>query len=141
MAIGLPKVLAVAEQALDYRAIRQNMIASNIANVDTPFYRPRDIDFESHMQAAKRAQGEDVALPLAQSSEAHLTAQNSRSLDKAVLFFRDGHMARNDANSVDIDVESTELAKNSMMFKAVTAAMKKELGIYVSVIESSKRLS
>ncbi|MGZ8548992.1 MAG: flagellar basal body rod protein FlgB, partial [Sulfuricurvum sp.] len=34
------------KSAMDYRAARQDMIASNIANVDTPNYRPRDIRFE-----------------------------------------------------------------------------------------------
>lgn len=140
MGIGIPAVLNVAKEALDYRAIRQNMIASNIANADTPFYRPRDIDFESHLQAAQRKQ-EVTPLAMATSRKAHLQAQSHGALERAVLFYRDGHMARNDGNSVDIDVESTELSKNSMMFNAITAAMKKELGIYVSVIESSSRLS
>ena len=35
------------EMALNARALRQDLISSNIANVDTPFYRSKDIDFET----------------------------------------------------------------------------------------------
>lgn len=36
----------LAQEALDYRALRRDMIASNIANISTPMYRPKDINFE-----------------------------------------------------------------------------------------------
>ena len=50
-------------------------------------------------------------------------------------------MARNDGNSVDIDVESTELSKNSIMFKALISAIKKDGQIYKSVIDASSKVS
>ncbi|WP_257570421.1 flagellar basal body rod protein FlgB, partial [Helicobacter pylori] len=49
------KAFGLVYKALDYRALRQDMIASNIANVDTPFYRPKDLDFESVL-AKKKAE-------------------------------------------------------------------------------------
>jgi len=48
-------------------------------------------------------------------------------------------MARNDGNSVDLDVESTEMAKNQVMFKGITAAIKKEALIFKSVLEASAK--
>ena len=46
MAITISRTHGLIKDALDYRAARQDMISSNIANADTPFYRPRDISFE-----------------------------------------------------------------------------------------------
>ena len=42
-------VYPLVYKALDYRSLRQDLISSNIANVDTPFYRPKDISFEQYL--------------------------------------------------------------------------------------------
>jgi len=47
---------------------------------------------------------------------------------------------RNDGNTVDIDVETTEMAKNSTMFNAVIAAYKKDTMIMKSVIDASSKM-
>lgn len=129
--------------ALDYRAARQDMIASNIANADTPFYRPKDIRFEE-MLSKKSAQifgSKEKTLPMARTNGAHLESSAAAEESKATTFFRDGHMARNDGNSVDLDVESSEMAKNSMMYNALVAAMKKDGAIFKSVIDASSKTS
>jgi flagellar basal-body rod protein FlgB len=50
-------------------------------------------------------------------------------------------MSKNDGNSVDIDVETTEMSKNSTMYNAIIAAMKKEKMMYSTVIDASSKLS
>ncbi len=134
----------LVSEALDYRAMRQDMIASNIANADTPFYRPRDVSFEAMLKTkqAEIFKQDDNTLQLAQTDGAHipLTSENSHAA-QATTFFRDGHMARNDGNSVDLDVETTEMSKNSIMFNALINANKKEGRIFKSVIEASSKIS
>jgi flagellar basal-body rod protein FlgB len=128
-------------EALDYRAMRQDMISSNISNADTPFYRPRDVRFED-MLANKSQEIFKKELPqleMAKTSGSHMKVHKDIDPYKATTFFRDGHMARNDGNSVDIDVETTEMAKNSSMFKALIAAYKKDVMIMKSVIEASAK--
>ena len=130
-------------KALDYRAARQDMIASNIANADTPFYRPRDIRFEEVL-AQKSADifgDKSKNLPMARTDGAHMTGSEMTNENKATVFFRDGHMARNDGNSVDLDVETTEMAKNSTMYKAIVEAMKKDGAIFKSVLDASSKTS
>ena len=46
MNIVYNKAIPLVKEALNSRALRQDLISSNIANVDTPFYRPKDIEFE-----------------------------------------------------------------------------------------------
>ena len=137
------KASKLVSQALDYRAMRQDMIASNIANADTPFYKPRDVSFEDMLREKKAEifSQHNNQLKLAQTDAAHMPLKSETSHTQATTFFRDGHMARNDGNSVDIDVETTEMSKNSIMFNALINASKKEGRIFKSVIEASSKIS
>ena len=143
MSIHISRSAEITSRALDYRAARQDMIASNIANADTPFYKPRDIRFEEAL-ATKQAElntNSSKTLKMAHTNEKHLTPKEESSALKAKLYFRDGHMARNDGNSVDIDVETTEMSKNSIMFNALVMAKKKDSMIFKSVIEASQKVN
>jgi len=143
MSIQISRTHGLIADALDYRAARQDMIASNIANADTPFYKPRDIRFEEALVAKKEAllQDNSKQLAMAQTNAGHIAPQAETSNYKPTLYFRDGHMARNDGNSVDIDVETTEMSKNSIMFNALIQANKKESMIFKSVIEASQKVN
>ncbi|PHR58501.1 MAG: flagellar basal body rod protein FlgB [Arcobacter sp.] len=142
MGIQLSKAHDLMTKALDYRATRQDLIAGNIANEDTPFYRPRDISFAGSLQAeAKKIFNEPqvATLELARTNGAHFKSAQKEGTGQAQLFYRDGHLARNDGNSVDLDVETTEMAKNTMMFQAITASLKKEAAIFKAVLQASER--
>ena len=143
MGIEISKTHSLIKDALDFRAARQDMIASNIANADTPFYKPRDISFEDALKAKKAAlyQDKTQTLELATTNKKHLKPKHETSQTKPKLFFRDGHMARNDGNSVDIDVETTEMSKNSIMFNALVQANKKDSDIFKSVIDASSKVN
>ena len=141
MSIEVSRAHSLISDALDYRATRQDMIASNIANADTPFYQPKDIRFEEVLSAKKSDIMRDNSnkLELAQTDSGHIPLKTETSSYKPKLYFRDGHMARNDGNSVDIDVETTEMSKNSIMFNALIQANKKDTMIFRSVIDASQK--
>lgn len=143
MGIEISRTHSLIKDALDFRAARQDMIASNIANADTPFYRPRDISFQDTMLAKKAdaLNEKSTQLGLAQTNAGHIALQNEISTAKPTLFFRDGHMARNDGNSVDLDVETTEMSKNAVMFNALIQANKKDANIFKSVIDASSKVN
>lgn len=142
MGLNISRAHNLMTSALDYRAARQDMIASNIANADTPYYRPRDIRFEEALSQKSASVFADKSqqLSMSRTNGAHLEGSGG-SADKPTTFFRDGHMARNDGNSVDLDVESSEMAKNSTMFNAITAALKKDSMLFKSVIDASAKTS
>lgn len=138
----ISEVYSVVNKALDYRSLRQDLISSNIANISTPFYRPQDVNFESYLtkEANKIFNNEkDTKLPLALTQEGHLMPFDIND-NRASIFYRDGHMARNDGNSVDLDVETSELGKNSVMYSALVNASKKHKGIFAYAIESGKNI-
>jgi len=139
--ITFSKARPIMDKALSYHATRQDLIAGNIANIDTPFYRPRDLSFHDTLrQEANKTFNEPkvASLQLAQTNGAHFKSAVESDTDKAKLFYRDGHMARNDGNSVDLDVETSELTKNSMMYQTIVASIKKNGAIFKAVIEASK---
>ncbi len=132
----------LAKKALDYRAMRQDMISSNIANADTPYYRPRDIRFQDALiiEKEKILNEGSPKLEMAQTNGAHISLQDDKKFSRPTRFYRDGHMARNDGNSVDLDIETTEMSKNSIMFNALVSAIKKEGMIFKSVIDYSSKI-
>jgi flagellar basal-body rod protein FlgB len=137
--LGLFNTVNFLEKSLEYRKIRQDLIASNIANADTPYYKPRDIRFEEALK--NEIENKPLhKLELAKTNPMHLGPKNIKGNFKPILFFRDGHLARNDGNSVDIDVETTEMAKNSLMYNAAVSAVKKRVELFKLVIDSSKNI-
>jgi len=143
MSIQISATHSLLAKAMDYRAMRQDMISSNIANADTPFYRPRDIRFEEALvyEKNKILNKNSPKLELAQTDASHIAFEDEKSTFKPTIYFRDGHMARNDGNSVDLDVETTEMSKNSLMFEAVIGTAKKSARIFKSVIEASQKVN
>ena len=136
----ISRVHGLLKHALDYRATRQEMISSNIANVDTPFYRARDIDFENVImdERKKLFPKHTATLAMAATHADHLRPSAEKEAESEI-FFRDGHMVRNDGNTVDLDVETTEMAKNTVMYNALVAALKKDSAIFRSVIDASAK--
>ncbi len=142
MGIQISRYASLAQDALKYRGIRQDMIAGNIANVDTPFYKAKDIDFEEMLvKSAHQLQERQPKLKMAKTDDQHLSAVSELQSEKATIFFRPNHGVRNDGNSVDLDVETTEMSKNAIMINAITAALKKKSMLFKSVIDTSSRVS
>jgi len=143
LAFEISKSFSILEKSLYYRRIRQDMIASNIANADTPFYRSKDIRFEKALQVEVDKKFNNIKtlnLELAKTSEKHLKGFNEDNSLKPVVFHRDGHLAKNDGNSVDIDIETTEMAKNNIAYNATIQALRKDISIFRAVLESTKNI-
>ena len=144
MGFEISKSNALLEAGLNARALRQDLVSSNIANIDTPFYKARDVDFETALiEKKKEIYGESSGtskLEMAQTNKAHLNGATDFDHSKSTIYMRDGQMARNDGNTVDLDVESSELGKNAMMFNALASGLQKNSLIFKSVIEYSSKL-
>lgn len=110
----LDAALAFHQRALDVRAQRQQLIASNIANADTPNYKARDIDFRASLEAALKSGTPPGAL--ARTAPGHLGA-SSAAAGRALLY-RQTVQASVDGNSVDVDVERAQFADNALRYEA-----------------------
>ncbi|QWT46274.1 flagellar basal body rod protein FlgB [Azospira inquinata] len=103
-------------QALNLRAYRQQILATNIANADTPNYKARDIDFSSALGAALAGR-EPSSLALKTTSSRHLNGAQSGG--PAELLYRQSYQPSADGNTVDMDVERSSFAENSVQYEAL----------------------
>ncbi|AJD03586.1 flagellar proximal rod protein FlgB [Campylobacter lari] len=129
--------------ALAGRNLRSQMINSNLANVDTPFYKARDIEFETALvnRANEIFKKKDTKeLELASTDANHQKPWKFPDPNKSTIYLRDGHLARNDANTVDLDVETTEMSKNTMMITALDGVLRRQSNIFSTIIDTSSKL-
>jgi flagellar basal-body rod protein FlgB len=112
----LDDALRFNETVLNLRAQRQQMLASNIANADTPNYKARDIDFNKALQGALD-QHKQGAVGLAKTAVAHLDGA-ATGIGGAPLLYRTTAQGNVDGNTVDMDVERNQFADNSLRYEA-----------------------
>jgi flagellar basal-body rod protein FlgB len=92
---------------------RQKLVASNIANADTPGYRTRDIDFQAEFQSLIETGGPAVIEP-------------------------DGLPTRNDGNNVNLDRESRLLAENALRYNLASTLARAQIRAIRSAIQEGK---
>lgn len=121
------RTLGLMGKALNLRQTRQGMTAGNLANMDTPGYRVRDIKFEKVMAEAMRPP--DGQLAVRQTDIRHIPVRNIdqayQAAQKNVKFGVYGQ-DENGEDVVDIDQEMTKLAKNHLMFNTTVQMLAKE---------------
>lgn len=126
-------------KALVLRAERQRVIASNIANADTPGYAGRDINFKEAMDAAT---GESTQ-PSTQSASSdgtsdprHIALQSSTaSLGSIALRYTTQSQPAMDGNSVDMDRERANFADNSVRYEAALRFINGQAKTLLSAIQ------
>jgi len=105
------------QTALNLRAYRQELLASNIANADTPQYKARDINFKTALDGALgKTQG--GALALQQTSAGHLAAPGTNRYGASVQY-RGEVQASVDGNTVSMDTERAAFAENALQMEAM----------------------
>ena len=126
-------VMRVARTALDGLTRRQEAVSANIANIDTPTFQRRSVDFEQTLAAQLgRADGGSVQLRTTDPRHLHPGATGGAMPGGGVA--RDAVSERNDANSVSIDEEMTMLAETQIRYQALTQGIGQRLGTLRSVI-------
>jgi flagellar basal-body rod protein FlgB len=109
--------------ALDYHLDRQNVLASNVAHVDTPGYRPNDLE---RIDQTGFAAAMNVALE--RTNEHHLGGGSAGLAEPNGKVFQDlSAGVGNDGNYVSIDREAAKLAANQLRYDTVSAIVSAEL--------------
>jgi len=98
---------------MDLLSTRQKLVASNIANADTPGYKDKDIDFQFEFQS--------------------MTQNGSPNVVETP-----GLVVRNDGNNVSMDREARLLAENALRFNLASALMKTQLKLMTDAIQEGK---
>jgi flagellar basal-body rod protein FlgB len=111
-------VIKVMEKALNVRARNQQVIASNISNVDTPGYKEKTIDFSAEL---KRQLGQT------NNVEVHVVDKPSEGYERL------------DENSVNLEDQVTKMTENSLYYDALVQTISKKFSMIKYVIGEGKR--
>ena len=122
------KTIEMLSTILDFRSERHKVIASNIANIDTPNYRPKDIVFKEELKALI---GNGTGITMAKSREKHLS-ERPISGDKADYEVIDS------GGKVNLDSEMAKLAENHLMHNLTVELLARKFRGLNTVLREAK---
>ena len=130
MAINDISTLSVLRAKMDWHQQRQRVLTQNVANSDTPNFKPRDL-VEPKFGGAGPAPSPAFAVPLMRTNSLHLSASaNSSSAETAP----GGYQTRPAGNAVSLEDEMQKTAANQMDYAAATALYTRSLGLLKTAI-------
>ncbi len=109
----LDRIADTLEHYMDLLSLRQKIVASNIANADTPGYKTRDLDFQAEFRAV-------LAGSSPQASEVS------------------GLAIKNDGNNVNLDREARLLSENALRFNLAAGLMREQIRMVKDAIQEGK---
>lgn len=125
--------ISAATLALRGLAARQQTISSNIANVDTPGYSAKQIDFETTLQ--RNLNRTASKLSMAKTSNKHLDSSASSSSSFYTTSNRAGGTYREDGNNVDIDTELIDMSETNIKYQAISQEISSKLLLLKSIAQ------
>jgi flagellar basal-body rod protein FlgB len=130
--------LAPQRKLLAMRGFRQELLASNIANADTPNYKARDIDFASvYSKAMQGAPGASTqaGMSMSKTNGAHFAGSPASPFDNAVAY-RTEHQSSVDGNTVNMDIERAAFAENAIQMEATLTFLRSRFQTLQSAVQS-----
>jgi flagellar basal-body rod protein FlgB len=121
--------------ALGLRAQRQQVLASNIANADTPNYKARDIDFAQQLSAAMGGGASVPATAVLRTSPRHLQGAVSGGVSEQALVYRAPLQGSVDGNTVEMDSERAQFAENALRYEANLTVLGLQIKQMLSAIQ------
>lgn len=124
---GAFNYINILDKAADASWMRNEVITNNIANVDTPNYKRKDVQFETFLSSAL-AGGDSLDANVAEADMIDL--QPTTYVDNSTLSYRA------DGNNVNIDTESAELAKNQIRYYTLLDSVSQEFSRIKTVLSA-----
>ena len=128
----LDDALQFHQTVLTMRGYRQQLLASNIANADTPNFKARDIDFSSALQGALSSHPTNTGLAV--TSPRHIGSSGENTLGAKILY-RTPVQPSIDGNTVNMDVERTQFAENAIHYEANVALLNGQIRFMMAAIQ------
>lgn len=125
----------ILQKSLDLREKNQRVIASNIANAETPGYSPAKLDFEDSLRNAIKGRGPVLAtthpqhIALGSQTISEVTGTITRTPDNTGI---------GDENGVSVDAEMISLSENQIMYETSAQLWKKKLSLLKHVVSGGQ---
>jgi len=121
---------------LSHSAEKQKVISGNIANINTPNYKTKELVFEDELKMAKSQN--DLKLNVTHQNHIKMQADSSNT-SKSNLVEVQNLQEQNDGNNVSLDQQMSAMAKNRTEFHAIQSAIKKDASFFKEIIASSAK--
>jgi len=120
----MDSIFGIHEQALSIRKERQNIIANNLANADTPNFKARDLDWRKEMQAAQDTLSQSINRPdLKTRHSRHIAGFAESASTQDYLKYRQPTQPALDGNTVETHIEKAQFMENAMQYQATLEFM------------------
>ncbi|HEY6482498.1 MAG TPA: flagellar basal body rod protein FlgB [Steroidobacteraceae bacterium] len=133
MALNLDTYLGVHADALKLQSKRMDVLADNLANVDTPNYKARDLDFRTALAAAGSP---DAAVPLKTTDSRHIALDPTTDAS-AALKYRVPLAPALDGNTVDAQQEQAAFADSTVRYQATLTFLTSRIKDLMTAITGS----
>ncbi len=130
----LDDLLNFHTQALRVRDQRQQVLASNIANADTPNYKARDVDFKTALQGALKGAGASDGMTVATTARGHIAGNPGMNAQTGLLY-RTPAQGSVDGNTVDMDAERAAFADNAVHYEFNLTRISQQIKSMLAVIQ------
>lgn len=132
------KHFTLLHKSLDFRFLRQNMLAANIANAETPGYKAKDLIFERALGKAMHAHEPG---PLRVTDPRHFDGRDAKPLELVTpTTIRSGNPVGSlDGNSVDLEREMAKLGENQVVYQVMSQIISSRLRSLRHVITEGER--
>ncbi|MBL7195975.1 MAG: flagellar basal body rod protein FlgB [Pseudomonadota bacterium] len=131
--ISFSKTFQALERAISITQKRHALITSNISNIDTSGYKPKDVDFNA---ALERALTSEHGVDLVQTNPSHIALEMSGAAEVETIEETSGW---NGYNWVNIDKEMTRLSENNLIYRTSVEILLKKIAILKEVIREGGR--
>ena len=122
-------------EQLNFRGERQKVISSNIANINTPNYKTKELVFEDELNNSI-----SNSLQMKATNIKHISNINSSFANFNPKLTQVKNLEeQNDGNNVNIDSQMSEMSKNKILFDAIQSSIKRDSRLFRSIIESSAK--
>jgi flagellar basal-body rod protein FlgB len=129
------RTVGLLQKVLDLRIQNQQVIASNIANADTPGYAPAHLEFERDLEQAVNDSEKRPAVT--HSAHFPIGAGGMDAVQAKVMRTPDS-LGIGDGNGVSVDQEMVALAENQILYEAATQMLNKKLGLLKYVAQDGR---
>ena len=131
------RTMRLLERTLDLRSARQRVIASNLANEETPGYRASELNFMDQLQSARKGR---LPIVLAATQSGHFGAHGRQGIQAVTGKLSEvpaGDLPL-DANSVNLELEMAKLSENAMQYNAAATILAKRFTSLLSAIRDAR---
>ena len=123
---------------LAFKSEQQKVISSNIANIDTPGYKTKQLTFSDELKRSSVDSTQQLQLVV--TNKNHIQIESSSKIKHPYTISEvKGLDEQNDGNNVNLDTQMSNMAQNSVMFQAIQSSIKKDTLWFKNVVDSAAK--